>query len=105
MLRHALQAGVAPVLVTSALASSLRGLVHVGSAPRGMSQGDLARHAGLPPWKVDVVRRQLRGWDGEGLSVAIRAVAAADAEVKGAGGDPTYALERLVVTVTGSRRG
>ena len=61
LLRHALASGVAPVLVTSALATQLRSLVLVASAPRGLSQGDVARHAGLPPWKVDVVRRQLQG--------------------------------------------
>jgi DNA polymerase-3 subunit delta len=99
LLRHALTSGVAPVLVTSALASSLRSLVAVGSAPRGLSAGDLARHASLPPWKVDVIRRQLRGWTGDGLSSAIRAVAVADADVKGAASDPAYALERAVVAV------
>jgi DNA polymerase III subunit delta len=99
LLRHALTSGVAPVLVTSALASQLRSIVMVGAAPRGLSGGDLARHAGLPPWKVDVVRRQLRGWTGDGLAGAIRAVAVADADVKGAAGDAAYALERAVVAV------
>jgi DNA polymerase-3 subunit delta len=105
LLRYALTAGVAPVLVTSALASSLRSLVTVGSAPRGLSGGDLARHAGLPPWKVDVVRRQLRGWTGDGLANAIRAVAVADANVKGAAGDAGYALERAVVAVASAHGG
>jgi DNA polymerase-3 subunit delta len=105
LLRHAMTSGVAPVLVTSALASSLRALVTVGSAPRGLSAADLARHAQLPPWKVDVVRRQLRGWTGDGLSVAIRAVATADADVKGAASDPGYALERAVVAVSSARAG
>ena len=105
LLRHALASGVAPVLVTSALATQLRALVLVASAPRGLSPGDVARHAGLPPWKVDVVRRQLRGWDGDGIAAAIRVVAWADAEVKGAGGDPEYAVEKAVVTVSTSRTG
>ncbi len=105
LLRYAISSGVAPVLVTSALASSLRSIVTVGSAPRGMSGADLARHAGLPPWKVDVVRRQMRGWTGDGLADAIRAVAVADANVKGASGDPAYALERAVVAVATARRG
>ncbi len=103
LLRHALASGVAPVLVTSALATQLRALVLVASAPRGLTQGDVARHAGLPPWKVDVVRRQLKGWDGDGIANAIQAVARADAVVKGAGGDPAYALEKAVVTVATSR--
>lgn len=103
LLRHGLAAGLAPVLVTSALANQLRALVLVASAPRGLSPGDVARHAGLPPWKVDAVRRQLRGWDGDGISAAIRAVALADAEVKGAGGDPVYAVEKVVVAVSTAR--
>ncbi len=103
LLRHALASGVAPVLVTSALAAQLRAMVRVASAPRGLSPGDVAKQAGLPPWKVDVVRRQLRGWDGEGIATAIRAVAHADAEVKGAGGDPAYSVEKMVVTVALSR--
>jgi DNA polymerase-3 subunit delta len=103
LLRHAFASGVAPVVVTSALAGQLRSLVLVASAPRGLSSAEVARHAGLPPWKVDVVKRQLRGWDGEGVAAAIRAVAAADAVVKGAGGDPAYAVERLVVQVSSGR--
>ena len=83
LLRYAIASGVAPVLVTSALASSLRSIVTVGSAPRGMSGADLARHAGLPPWKVDVVRRQMRGWTGDGLADAIRAVAVGGRERQG----------------------
>lgn len=105
LLRHALASGVSPVVVTSALASQLRSLVLVASAPRGLSAAEVARHAGLPPWKVDVVRRQLRGWDGEGVAGAIRAVAEADAVVKGAGGDPAYSVERVVVEVASRRAG
>lgn len=104
LLRYALAAGVSPVVVTSALASQLRSLVLVGAAPRGLPVAEVARQAGIPPWKVDVVRRQLRGWDGAAVSGAIQAVAQADAAVKGAGGDPSYAVERAVVVVS-SRRG
>ena len=63
-LRFALACGVAPVLVTSALANGLRSIGRVASAPRGTRPADLARDLGMPPWKVDVVRRQLRGWTG-----------------------------------------
>ncbi len=101
--RYALAAGVAPVLVTSALAAQLRAMVRVAAAPRGLSPGDVARQAGVPPWKVDRLRQQLRGWDGDGVSVAIRAVADADAHVKGAGGDVAYAVERAIVTVANAR--
>jgi DNA polymerase-3 subunit delta len=104
-LRWALSSGVAPVLLTSALAMSLRGIGRLRDAPRGMRQADLARELKMPPWKVDSVRRQMSGWDSDGVATALAAVALADAEVKGAAVDPGYALERAVVTVSRARRG
>ena len=59
----------------------------------------------MPPWKLRILRDQARGWDEPGLARAIRAVAQADADVKGAASDPSYALERMVLTVTGARTG
>ena len=38
-----------------------------------------------------------------GLARAIRAVAQADADIKGAASDAHYTLERLVLTITGLR--
>ena len=102
-LRWALDNGTAPILVTSAFASGLRGLARYRAAPRGMREADLAREAGVPPWKLRVLRDQARGWEDPGLAVAIRAVARADADVKGAAGDAAYSLERMVLTVTRSR--
>ena len=104
-LRWALCSGVEPVLLTSALAMGLRGIARLGDAPRGMRPADLARELKLPPWKIDRIRGQLRGWDPDGVAVALAAVALADAEVKGAAVDAGYALERAVVTVSRARRG
>ncbi|TDC20578.1 DNA polymerase III subunit delta [Streptomyces sp. 8K308] len=103
-LRWALATGVAPVLVTSALAQGVRSIGRLASAPSGMRQGDLARELGMPPWKIDRVRQQMRGWSAEGVAVALRAVAEADAAVKGGGYDPEYALEKAVVTIAGAAR-
>ncbi len=102
-LRWALDAGVAPVLVTSAFAGSARGIAKYLSAPRGMREGDLAREVGVPPWKVRTLRDQSRGWTDAGIGRAIRSVAEADADIKGAAHDAPYTLERLVLTVTGLR--
>ena len=102
-LRWALDTGTAPVLVTSAFAGSARGLARYLGAPRGMREADLARELGVPPWKVRTVRDQSRAWSEAGIARAIRAVAQADADVKGAAGDASYTLERLVLTVTGLR--
>ncbi|MBP2702700.1 DNA polymerase III subunit delta [Microbispora sp. RL4-1S] len=104
-LRWALATGVAPVLIVSALAGGLRSLAKVGGAPRSLRGGQLAAHVGLPPWKVDRVRRQLAGWGPEGISAAVQAVATADEQVKGGGADPAYAMERAVQVIVASRTG
>ncbi len=102
-LRWALATGVSPVLITSALAQGVRSLARVGSAQRGLQGADLAKHLGMPPWKVDRVRKQLAGWNGQGVRQALQAVAEADTQVKGGGTDPAYALERAVLTIIQSR--
>jgi DNA polymerase-3 subunit delta len=98
-LRWALATGVAPVLITSALASGIRGLAKFVTAPSGLSEGDLAREVGVPPWKLKTLRAQSRGWDARSLAVALRTVAAADADVKGAAGDSDFALEQAVLAI------
>ncbi|MCM2576052.1 DNA polymerase III subunit delta [Streptomyces meridianus] len=103
-LRWALATGVAPVLITSALAQGVRAIGKLASAPRGMRAGDLARELGMPPWKVDRVRQQMRGWSADGVASALRAVAEADAGVKGGGDDPEYALEKAVIAVAAAAR-
>lgn len=102
-LRWALATGVQPVLITGALAQGLRNLSKVGSAPRNLRGPALARELGMPGWKVDRVQSQLRGWDGAGVARALRAVAETDAEVKGGGADPAFALERAVMAITAAR--
>lgn len=104
-LRWALDGGTAAVLVTSAFAGGARGLARYQGAPRGMREADLAREVGVPPWKLRSIREQSRGWSEQGLAGAIRAVARADADIKGAASDPSYTLERLVLTITALREG
>lgn len=103
-LRWSLATGVAPVLVTSALAQGVRAIGKLASAPGGARSADLARELGMPPWKIDRVRQQMRGWSADGVAVALRAVADADAAVKGGAYDPEYALERAVVTIAAAAR-
>ena len=91
--------GTAPVLVTSAFAGSARGIARYLSAPRGMREVDLAREVGVPPWKLRTIRDQSRGWSDAGIARAIRTVAQADADIKGAASDASYTLERMVLTV------
>ncbi len=103
-LRWALATGVSPVLINSALASGVRLLGRVGTAPRGMNSAALAAEVGAPPWKIDRVRQQLRGWHPAGIAAALQAVAEADAQVKGEGVSAAYALERAVRRIVAARR-
>jgi DNA polymerase III subunit delta len=102
-LRWALATGTSPVLITSALASGLRTLALVGSAGRGPSPNALAADLGMPPWKIDKARQQLRGWTADGLVRAHAAVAEADVQVKGEGASAGYALERAISTIVACR--
>jgi DNA polymerase-3 subunit delta len=104
-LRWALATGVSPVLIVSALAQGVRGLGRVGSAPRGKGAEALAAELGMPPWKIDRVRQQLRGWAPDGVARAHAAVAAADAQVKGEGASAGYALEAAITTIVACRSG
>jgi DNA polymerase III subunit delta len=104
-LRWAMTTGVAPVLITSALAAGLRGLGKLISAPAGFREADLAKEVGVPPWKLKTMRAQARGWDAAGIAHALTVVAAADADVKGAADDSAFALERAVLAVSRDRRG
>ncbi len=99
-LRNALDTGTDPVLITSALAGSLRTLAKVSGASRGVKSFDLASSLGLPPWQIDKARRQLVHWTPATLAGAVVAVAQADADIKGAAVDPIHSLERAIITIT-----
>lgn len=103
LVRWGQSTGLAPVLVTSALASTLRSMALVASAGRTPAH-QLAGQLGMPPWKVEKTQRQARRWMPEGLSAALAAVAVADADVKGAAVDAGYAVEHLLLTVCQARQ-
>jgi DNA polymerase-3 subunit delta len=96
--------GLAPVLVTSALAGALRSVGLVASAGRAPAHV-LAGQLGMPPWKVEQTQRQARGWTPDALTTALLAVANADAQVKGEGADKDYAIESALVAITRARAG
>lgn len=102
-LRWALDTGVSGPMITGSFASAVRGLARLKGAARGMRDADLAREVGVPPWKLRSLRDQARGWDEAGLAKAVQAVARADSEVKGAGADAAYSLERMVLAISGAR--
>jgi len=102
-LRNALATGTDPVLIVSALASSLRTLAKVSGASRSAKSFELASTLAIAPWQIDKARRQLTGWSEGGLAKAVVAIAAADADIKGAASDPIYALEQAVMTVSAAK--
>jgi DNA polymerase-3 subunit delta len=104
-LRASLDTGTPPLLVVGGLASSLRTLARAKTAfsVPGLRGGDLARELGVPPFKVDIIRRQAAPWSHRGLAVAVVAVARADVAVKGGEESAQYAVERAVAEVLAAR--
>lgn len=99
-LRNALATGTDPVLIVSALASSFRTLAKVSGSSKGSNPYEIASSLALAPWQIDKARKQLNGWSENGLVKAVIAIAAVDADIKGAASDPKYALERAIMTVS-----
>ena len=79
-------------------------LLHVVStAVRRMSEGELAREIGVPPFKIKALAQQSRAWSPAAIAAGVKAVAIADAAVKGAAHDPEFALEQLVAKLAAAR--
>lgn len=97
-LRWAFATGLDPILVSSSLAANLRLIAQVGAAGAG-SPDAVAARLGMPAWKVRRAQDWLRRWRPDALARAVRAVAAADADLKGAADDAAYAVERAVLVV------
>ncbi|KQY58795.1 hypothetical protein ASD11_03950 [Aeromicrobium sp. Root495] len=92
-----------PVVVIAAVATGLRSLARLSDARQGLSEAELAKHVGVPPFKLRILRGQLRSWTPRGLAKALGAVARADLEVKSGEADGAFAVERLVLQVGAAR--
>lgn len=102
-LRSAIETGTDPVMITSAIASSLRSLAKVSGVNRGAKSFEVAGQLGMAPWQIDKARRQLNRWSPAQIADAVGAIAQADAEVKGAASDPIYALEKALTRIATSQ--
>lgn len=102
--RWAMEAKLDPLPIVSSVASGLRTLLKFATAPQGLRETDLAAHVGAPPFKLRMLTAQLRHWDPERLASALRVVAQADLDVKGAAADREYSVERMVIRVASLRR-
>ena len=94
-----LGSGHTAAALVRALGRRVREGLRVRGVPTSEATGRLAREVGVPPWKLKTIRTQARGWDPRSLAVALRVVAAADADVKGAAGNSEFALERAVLAI------
>ncbi|AGS35466.1 hypothetical protein B841_09970 [Corynebacterium maris DSM 45190] len=93
--RRALQLGISPVALAAALSSKVGGIARLYST-RGGNPKQLAGTVGMAPWLVEKTQRVARRWSGESVSQAVVLMADLDAEVKGQGGDPEFAIENAV---------
>lgn len=98
-LRSALETGIDPVMITSAIASALRSIAKVSGANRALKSFELAGQLGMAPWQIDKARRSLNRWSPGALADAVGVIAQADAQVKGAASDPIYALEKAITRI------
>ena len=103
-LRWALATGVGPPQVTAAVAANLRELgKYLDARDDGLRDAQIAQRIGVPPWKLKSLGPLARQWRAQGVARAIQAVAAADAQVKGASSDAGFALEQMVLAIIGCR--
>jgi len=101
-LRSALTLGVPQVVIADALADGVRSIARVASAGK-VSENELAKRFGMPPWKVRRAASQGRGWTEAGLRRALNVVATLNADVKGEAVSPDYALERAIRQLSAAR--
>lgn len=98
LLAQAQLAGADPVPIVAAVAMKMRQLAKI-TAP-----GANARSLGMPDWMIRNLSRDARAWNDRSLARALEAVARADHEVKGAGRDPRWSVQRMVMEICRARR-
>lgn len=93
--RRALQLGMHPVALATALSMKVAGIARLYST-RTTNWNAVASSVGMPPWLAEKNAKVARRWSGDAVSKAVILMADLDAEVKGQGGDPAYAIENAV---------
>lgn len=69
--------------IVAAVAGSVRQLIALSACPPGLSEPEIARRVGAPPWKIRTLRAQARRWQPAQLAHAVTLLADLDARVKG----------------------
>src|SRR5699024_881528 len=62
------------------------------------------RTLGMPDWMLRNLGREARHWNDRSLASALEAAARPDHEVKGAGRDPQWSVQRMVMGIGRARR-
>ncbi|QNH95742.1 DNA polymerase III subunit delta [Corynebacterium anserum] len=93
--RRAIQLGVPPVLLASALSSMVADIAKVAENRR-IDPRRNAGEFGMPPWKLEKTLRLARAWSPAAVAQGVQVVAKLDAGVKGQAADVDYAVEEAV---------
>ncbi|MCP1386880.1 DNA polymerase III subunit delta [Corynebacterium sp. TA-R-1] len=92
--RRALQLGTSPVAIAAALAHKVGDIARLQGVRGNPDQ--LARELGMHPFVAKKTMQVARQWTPAAVTEAVIIVADLDAEVKGQGGDPDFAVEDAV---------
>ncbi|WP_125963248.1 DNA polymerase III subunit delta [Bifidobacterium dolichotidis] len=95
-MRDAIKQGIEPIALIGALAMKLRTMAKASAVNSGQITHAEAKMA---PWMLRNATKQVRGWTSAGLSRCIRLLAWADEQCKTNGSDPSYALERCILSI------
>lgn len=96
--RRALQLGVSPVLLASALSGMVADIAKVAENRR-IDPRRQASEFGMPPWKLEKTLRLARAWSPAAVAQGVQIVAKLDAGVKGHAADVDYAVEDAVRSI------
>jgi DNA polymerase III, delta subunit len=97
LLRHSLSTGTEPIPMLGALAMRVRNISRAHGARA--SSTELAQQLGMAPWQAEQAIRDARRFSPAQLAHIVRMLAEADAQLKGEGQDPVYAIERAVLSI------
>ncbi|AZA08753.1 DNA polymerase III subunit delta [Corynebacterium pseudopelargi] len=97
--RRALQLGVSPVALATALSMKVGAVARLYGSWR-INSRELAGELGMAPFIVEKTSKVARRWSGDAVSKAVILMAELDATVKGQGGDPEFAIEDAVRRVS-----
>lgn len=98
--RKAINNGVEPIAISTAIASQVRAMAKVSTASRATKSFELASELGMPPWQIDKARKGLQSWNPESFKSMVVLLGELDLNLKGYASDPLYALEAAVISLT-----